>query len=89
MTQCAWYRILISTKKEASALVGGDTLENHHRKSPQPEIELRLRISVGFQGANDLDCRRASQRDGKRFIVRLIRSHMPGSKEIEDRIQNV
>jgi hypothetical protein len=23
-------------KKEASALVGGDTLENHHRKSPQP-----------------------------------------------------
>jgi len=38
MTHGAWYRIItiIITKKEASALVGGDTLENHHRKSPQP-----------------------------------------------------
>jgi hypothetical protein len=39
-----------------------DRLSNHW-------LDLGLRVSRGFWGANDLDCRRASRR-GKRYVVR-------------------
>ena len=32
-------------------------------------MELGLRVSFGFRGENDLDCRRYRD-DGKRFVVR-------------------
>jgi len=37
-------------------LKSDEVLGNHRRQSQQSRMELGLRISRGFQGANDLDC---------------------------------
>ena len=47
---------------------GREVLANHHQKSPQRWVELRLYLKYGSQRASNLGCCRRSRRR-KRFVV--------------------
>ena len=73
MTHDPWHRIIIiiiTIKKEASALVGGDTLGNHREQSQQSRLELGLCLSTLDSRGRTIWIADAHRDAGRRFDVR-------------------
>jgi hypothetical protein len=49
--------------------VDKNKVANHRRQSQQSRLELGLRVNLGFERANNPDCR-CHRGDRKRFVVR-------------------
>ena len=70
---CPWHRIIIiiiTIKKEASALGGDDTLGNHREQSQQSRLELGLCLSTLDSRGRTIWVADAHRDAGRRFDVR-------------------